>query len=380
MSFFKKLSGFIIVVATLVVLQIYSKDIGRFELHILGKDFSIGIYFAMAVVFSILSLCFFIKSLLKRISLLFTRNKKTEEENSIRQIAELIMANDYDFAGLFKRNTVISKFTPIKTALSLRRNLAVGKNISKTKIPSVDICIVKLRLKELLDQNELNAAVELADKAIKKYPKYLSTIQDEILEIAQSAKKNGILFFFDPRKFKYGFPQRFIDGYFISLSMVDFNMEPTLEKKLRIIEKLHKDYPSSVLVLRTFLDFVGSHDSIKYNEKKIISAIKETTSVNPNRTAARYLLKLNRKDGFEIAQELTASISDDNIEKLWLLLIIATKMNFVAKAKELIKKIVETDSSNDIFKFYMQNHEILSADGEILKTILGKTESNRSAE
>jgi hypothetical protein len=370
MSFLRKLFGFVVVIITLVVLQIYSKDASCLELHCFGKDFSIGIYFLVAGLLSLLFTIFFVKSFLKWLVLLFSKNKKTEEGKSIKQIAELIIASDYDFVDLFKKTTVIDKFMPIKTTLSLKRNLAIGRNIDKTDISSVDIHIMKLRLKKLIDQNELYAAIELAYKVIKKYAEYLLVVQNEILEVAQLAKKNSISFCFDPRKFKYGLPQRFIDDYFISLGMINFDIESVIEKKLRIIEKLHREYPNNLSVLQTFLDFITVNDSIKYNDKKIVDAMKETISVNPNRVLAYYLLKLNRKDGFELAQELTASVEDGNVERLWLLLIVATKMNFVTKAKELIKKIVEIDDSGDIFKFYMQNNEILSADNEILKMII----------
>jgi hypothetical protein len=100
--------------------------------------------------------------------------------------------------------------------------------------------------------------------------------------------------------------------------------------------------------------------------------MKLTLSQNPNREFASYLLSLHRKDIFEVVQEMTSSIDNNNIEKLWLLLIISTKMEFISKAKEIIKKILEIDNTNDIFKFYIENEDLLSKDKGIVKLLNDK--------
>ena len=89
----------------------------------------------------------------------------------------------------------------------------------------------------------------------EKYYENINVVSNELLEIAKTAKKNSISFYFDPSKFKYNLSQSFVDLYNYSLELQDFDSEANFEKKLKIIERLRKNYPSNISILIKYLDF-----------------------------------------------------------------------------------------------------------------------------
>ena len=125
---------------------------------------------------------------------------------------------------------------------------------------------------------------------------------------------------------------------------------------MKILERLHREYPANIDVLCRFLDFASE----KFDDKKVLEIIENTISINPNRKLTEYLLKVNKNDIFEIAQSMMSGISENNIEKLWILLIIAVEKKFLARTKELVKKIPEIDKSRDLFEFFTKHFEFLS--------------------
>jgi tetratricopeptide (TPR) repeat protein len=296
-----------------------------------------------------------------------------EEMKSINEMARLIVATDYDFVNLFHKTHISDRMKVLKTALSLKRGLATTHISEKTGIRCIDIYIIKLDLGKHIKKGELREAVEIASKAIKKYPEYLEVIQDELLEVAKLARKNKIFLSFDPRKFKYNLSSGYIHKYILAMDEIDFHLEQDVEYKLKHIEQMLKKYPGNTNVLQIFLDFLTVNSSIKYDDKKLLQHVRAVLSTNPIRELASYLLKLNKKNILELAQEQMTTIENDNLEKLWLLLVIATKMNILARAKELIQTIIEIDKTKDIYKFYVENMDILSADANILQILLKRS-------
>lgn len=350
-------------------MQLFANEVGRFEFSICGSEFSVGIYVICISILGFWLVCFSVKSFCIWFLSLFFKNKTAEEIKSINEIAKLIVSSDYEFSSSFEKANIIDSMKILKIALALKRGLCLEKSFEKTGIHCVDIYIIKLELKKLLENGDLNSAISLANKVIKNYAENLNLVRDEILEIAKSALKNSVSFNFDPKKFKYGLPQSYIDTYFSSLEILNFEMEDDPERKLKIMEKLHKTYPANVDILIKFLDFVFENSSLKYDEKKILNLIESTISLNPNRKISKYLLKLNKNGIFEKIQSMTASLLDNNKEKFWILLIIATEMKFISRAKESIRKLIEIDETEDIYKFYIENQNFLSTDSEIINII-----------
>ncbi len=369
MKFWRKFWLFVFTIVGFVLLQLFVNEIGRFEFSICEREFSVGIYVICISILAFWLICFSIKSFFIWFLSLFFKNKTAEEIKSINEIARLIVSSDYDFSNSFEKSNVIDSIKILKIALALKRGLCLEKNFDKTGIHCVDIYIIKLELKKFIKNGDLNSAINLANKIIKNYAEALNVVRDEILDVAKLAFKNNISFNFDPKKFKYDLPQSYIDIYFSSLEFVNFEMENDLERKLKILEKLHKNYPANVDILIKFLDFIFENTSVKYDEKKILHIIQSTISVNPDRRISKYLLKLNKSGMFEELQSMTAPVFDNNKEKFWMLLIIATEMKFISRAKELIRKLVEIDKTEDIYKFYIENLETLSMDSEIVSII-----------
>lgn len=367
MKFWKKFWLFVLSIIIVSFLHIYTKDIGKIEFSLANKEITVGLYVISIAILSFWFSCFIIKSFFTWIISLFVKDKSAEEIRSINELAKLIVSSDYDISQNIEKISVIESMSVLKTAIILKQNIKTNRYIEKAGIPAVDIHILKRDLQDLIKKQDLKNSINLVEKILKKYTEYVNLVRDEILEISKLAKLNDIHFNFDPRKFKYNLPKSFIEKYLISLDMMDFEKESNPEAKLKIIERIYKNYPHNIFVANVFLDFIEPSN----NSKKIIEIIKASFELRPDRNFAYNLIKTGRKDVFEVAQEISQNVSDNNIEKLWFLLIIATKLGFVQKSKELIKKIYDNDETDEIFRFYVENQTELSKDSEIIEILKG---------
>ena len=87
---------------------------------------------------------------------------------------------------------------------------------------------------------------------------------------------------------------------------------------------------------------------IPHDTNWLLKTIEETISVNPHRNVVKYLLQIGRNDIFELAQSMMANISDNNVEKNWILLKLAIEKKFNLQAKELAKRLIKTEELKDI--------------------------------
>lgn len=361
MKVWRKFWFLLILTLILVLIQFSMPEIGHLEFSLANREFSIGIYAILTIWVFIWLICFSLKSFFIWFISLFFRNKTAEELKSVNGLAALIVADDFDFSKNFEKTFVTENMNILKIALAIKRGISI-KTFDKTGLHCVDIYLIKSDLEKYIKNGNIDLAVNLASKVIKSYSENVLIVFNDILEIAKLAKKNNISFCFDPSKFKYNLPQSYIEQYNYSLEFQNFELESDFEKKLKIIEKLRKTYPSNISVLIKYLDF-AFENSIE--EKKILHAVKEILHLNPDRQIAEYLLKTNRKDIFELAQSYMANVCDKNLEKLWILLTMATKLDYIHIAKDLIYKIIELDHSDELYKFYIKNQTILSKDEDI---------------
>lgn len=374
MKFWRKFWFFALTIALFVFLQLFAKEVGRLEFSICGRDFSVGMYLISIAVLSFWLTCFCLKSFFVWFISLFFKNKTAEEIKSINSLARLIVANDCDFRGLFEKLFITENLKILKVALALKRGLCTDKSFEKTGTHCVDILIIKRELGKFLDEGDLPSALNLATKTIANYPEELHVIQNEILETAKLARRNMLAFSFEPSKFKYNLPNCFVEKYHISIGLVDFELEGEHDRRIKILEKLHRDYPANVDILCRLLDFAGS----EYTDKKILKTIEETISMNPNKKVAPYLTKLNRSDIMEISQTIMSEIPETNLEKLWILLIIAVTKKFTPRCRELLSKIAEQDKSSAVVEFFVDHFEFLSSDPEIVEIIKSIREKNEN--
>jgi predicted regulator of amino acid metabolism with ACT domain len=225
-------------------------------------------------------------------------------------------------------------------------------------------------IQKLLRQKDIAKGIGLVEKALDKYARYAAVIQDEILEVAMISKENNIKFYFDPKKFKYNLSSSFIEKYYISIALLEFNLEHSDEIKFKILEKVFYEYPANCRVATTFLDFILERWHDDHMDKKIIDIIERVFALNPSRVFANYLLKVNRKDLFEVAQRIVQTVAETNIERAWFMLIISTKLHLLAKAKEIIiQHLGDNIHASDLAKFYVENYTELSKDAEILESV-----------
>lgn len=363
MGFLGKFLTFIFLEILLFLLQLFAKEIGSLSFNFQGHEFKIGIYLVGIAIISAIFVIFIIKSSLSFVLNLFSTNKTSRDQKEISNVVKLIVSNDFEFMKLFPKVELSENLKVLKIALALKRNLLPGKFSEKTGIREVDILLQKRTLQILLNSGEINKAIELSNNIINHYPKGVKVIQEELLKISQNAIQNNLKFYFDPKMFKYELSQDYISKYIISIELIKSEQESDSKKKTSILERLHKSYPENNSILIELLK-TGN-----FNDKKTLELINDTISINPNRQISKYLIALNRNDIFEKTQSMLSQISNENIEKLWILLDIATQKEFLTKVKELISKLVIIDKSLDITKFYIKHQEFLSRDSEILNII-----------
>jgi hypothetical protein len=372
MGFWRKIFLFGALIVASILLQTMAPSIGQIEVGLLGYGFQIQNY---ALITTILILIFSL-SILMSVFRLFRRcfiwtsgGRRTDEEVA-NSIATLILTDDHEFSSLAMKTTVPSHLQIIKTAIILLRGNDKIEILDETSVHIVNIHIIKRQIQKLLHQRDIVKSIGLVEKALDKYSRFATVIQDEIFEVAMISKENNIKFHFDPRKFKYNLSSSFAEKYYVSIALLEFRLEHSDEIKLKILEKVFYGYPANCHVAVAFLDYILEHEHDDHTDKKIIDIIGQVFVLNPNRIFADYLLKVNRKDLFEVAQKIVQSVSETNIERAWFMLIISTKLHLLAKAKEIIKQhIVDSIHAPELAKFYVQNCAELSKDAEILEII-----------
>lgn len=365
-KFLHKFCIFILAITLVAVLQMYAKELGRFEFVLYNRVFSIGGYVICLGIISFYFILFIVKSLCRGICSIFSRDKATKEEKSIKEIVNLIVSDDKDFIQLYEKTAVVDNLRVLKVALALKRNFNVKRRFEKTGMHCVDIYIIRKELQGLLNVGEIRAAITLAEDIVQNYAKEIYIIKDELLEIAVRAKKNNLAFNFEPGKFKYELTQRYINEYDIRLKLIDYETTGNADKKFEILKRLHNEYVTRVDLLCILLDFYNEYSqlgNVPYDTNWVLKTIAETISVNPNRVVATYLLQIGRNDIFELAQSMMANVSESNIEKNWILLKIAIEKRFNLQAKELAKRLIKAEELNDV-------RELISSHPKVIEIFL----------
>jgi hypothetical protein len=364
MKFFKKLFCFFFFILTFILLHCYAPEMGRIDLLIQNWTVSIGVYIIAASFLAIWFVLSTLKSFFSFFVRLFSRDKKSELLESIDNIAELIQLDGEDFSKLINKLYISSKFEIIKKSLITQKNYGNCKTLSLTGNKLIDIKILKAQLQDRLSQDDVINSIELARKIINNYGDLVPKVQDEVLRTAILTKRHNLNFSFDPRKYKYNLSPKFIKKYLFSIDLLDLDVISDTDSKLKLIEKITKKHDEIADSYNILLKFIEENNIKKYDDKRIIEIIKKSFEILPNRDLAYDLIRLNKHDQFEVSQEITKNISDDNIEKLWFLLIVSLKSGFYAKAREIVKSLETKENIGKILTFYYKNNqeEILNLD------------------
>lgn len=356
-------------------MQVYVNSIEPIEFSFLGYKvqigiFTVGILFCLKWLIKLIINCigsFFIK--------LFLNGKSIGDQKSINNISKLILLSNEEFLEKFRNLSIIEKYKNITTALIIKNNVKTNYLLNKTGVQEIDIHLLNNELKELLEANKYSEALHLINNNIKKYNSEINIIKDKILEVAKYCKKNNIKFKFNPKKSKYELDKKFINNYEIEMEIIDFKNTNDNNNKLKIVEYLYKKFPENQNTGLYLLQFLEEYKPIKYNDSKIISLIQSIFISNPNRNLSYIFLKLYDKSNiFETSQEILKTIPNNNIEKIWFLLIIATHMKLFNIIQELISNIIEinTDENNinELNEFFIKNYSILSTNSEIVQLFI----------
>lgn len=397
----------------MVILQVYLNNIKPIEFSFAGYKiyvgiFTIGIFFCLKwliklVINSIAS--FFIKFLLSK--------KTLNDTKSVNNIAHLILLSNEEFEKEIRNISIIDKYKNIMTSLIIRNGIKTNYLLSKTELKEIDIYLLDKELAELLEYNKYSEALQLINTIIKKYSHEIHVVQDKIIKIAKYAKENNLEFKFNPKKSKYNLGKEFISNYEIEIEMTNFNMTNDNNDKLKIVEYLYKKFPLHKNTGLYLLQFLEEYRPSKYSDEKIISLVHDIFVANPNRELAYIFLKLYRQSNiFEVSQKMLQTFPNNNIEKIWFLLIIATNMKLFNIIPELINNITECNRSivnsnnnvidvsknivesnkktinisknnnimqseiNNLNKFFIEHYNILSSNQEVLKSITSANVNN----
>ncbi|GHT88662.1 hypothetical protein FACS1894113_1600 [Alphaproteobacteria bacterium] len=353
MNFLKKTILFAVFITGFILLHSYFKELGIIELTVMNHRISVGLYATFAFLIFIFLILYILKYFLSLISKFFSKENNLVE--SVQNIAELILQNDKDFMQNINKFYISEELEIIKKALMLQRDCCSCKDLDLTGFKILDTRILKLKLNDFLEKNDIVRAISLGQKLISKHAKYLPIVQNELIKVATIARKNNIKFIFNPRKFKYNLSKNFADKYLFDIEILSLENIKEKNLKLKFLEKIVKKFNEINDSYDAILKFIKENNINEYDEKYIIKFIKNSFEILPNRNLIYYLLDLNKANQFEIAQEITANISNDNIEKLWFLLIVALSAGFCLKCQEIIEKLNKIVDKKELLEFFYKS-------------------------
>jgi hypothetical protein len=355
MSFLKKISIYLIFLLISVCLsllpcldQLISFSIGK---HVLSVHAS----FALCAISSIAFVVSFVKLVIKLLLKLIGKARKSELNSAIQEIIGGIFSE-----GLHCNVSNASPLSPIKYAVLSFFNRELPEPVpgSLKKYQVLWLNVLKRQLRYYIDTNQCDKALDLGTHFLCKYPKSAKSISQELLDLRLTALQQMKSFKFDPTKYKYDMPLQFISEY-ISLSYFEMSKQETRANIRKSL--LEKAFCANRANFDIVSALVGELIAQKNDDKKIISIIKLAFSFSPQRNLADILLRLKRKDAFELAQNITSSIPYSNIEKKWFLCIVATSIDAPqTKFLEVFADLIDTATANDLTSFYFSNYDRLS--------------------
>ncbi len=363
MSFIKKLVISSILILILLSLSYVSYDIGEVSFKSFSTKVSMPANFVLAVLVIIWFAVNTLSSLLKWMFSIFKKNEIKTEKNSQNSLINLLFVKSISDINKYD---VCDKYQNIKEAIECSLFYKLNKlpetlfETNKSKKTNIVLTIhkIKLNLCKYINDNNIETAAKLTEEVINKYPSYVNFIKEEMLYIATHIRLK-----FNPRKYKYNLSRKYINEYEATLAIREFNTT----KNVAVLEKKLKKSPFNSKIAIEFIKNVSN-----ISEKRIISVIKNCFSENPDRHLAESLFYLKKRENlFEMAMQITANVSNNDLEKLWFLCIIATKTGHISKASEILQTIMKNYSGElqKIIEFFVLNHAKFSKNIELIQLI-----------
>ena len=352
----------IIFVGICFALYLWASQIGYVDIRFLKNKIYIDAYILtalLAIAWYVLSI---VLAIISKIRKLFVKPQANLDKKSIQELVHLILFSESENVSVPKPATPkiveMNALEMCSLALLVKRGIPIPY---KTGIVELDLQSDRANLQRMIQLNNVDGAIELAKKIIEDYPQSLSIVQDELLQIAIIARSLNKQFSFDPLRGKYKFDRSFIDLYLIKSGLIDVDNSPDVSTKLKLLTNLHKKFPFNTAILQQLLSTIVISNS---NDSNALSLIQDLFKLNPNRKLATIFLQIyNKPDALEKAQILLKSIPDDNQEKLWFLITVATKLRLYQKIMEYLNQlIIDNDNYRELCVFYFENYNIMSAE------------------
>ena len=341
-------------IVVLISLHCYAPDIGHLSMTFGQISFSAGLYIVFAFLIAFLFILSFFKKIFVFLTNLFQKDKTHEQLESIDNIATLIQLSGRDFFENIHKMNISRSFEIIKKSLLIKHNFDKVSEFSLTHNALIDIKILKAKLQKALEQEDLTNATDIAQEIIKNYSAYAYIAKEEILKTNLLAKENKIKFIFDPRKFRYNISPAFAEKYFFEIEKRHLDEIVGGEDKLTFLKKLAKKFDIISEPTNFLLSFIRKNDIRSIKDSEIIDLIKKSFEIHPDRKLAFDLVRLNKPNQFEIAQEITANIENDDPEKLLFWLIVSLKSGFFQKSNDILQKLKSKKEFSDGLKIFYE--------------------------
>lgn len=360
MKFLQKCLLYIVLISLNLGLYLIAPNVGYVRVVFLDHKINLDFYIIVCIVFTVIYLVSILMQLIKTIKNFFKKSEKKHERESIQNLARFIVSNDSQ-----AEKNIDDKFCLCKTAVLINNGAIVSYN---TGVNEVDILNVKNKIQFSLQTKHLDKAIELVNYAIKNFPQQLSAIQDELLQISITAILENKTFEFNPARSKYNLNSEFVSEYNIQKGLAIAEITTDTLIKLKILENLYKKYNTNTEIAKRLLLAIANDG---HDKKKALKLIEKIFEISPDRNLVFIFTKLcTTNDAFDIADDLLKCVSDNNVEKLWFLLAVATQLRLYSKIIELIKLLIENKTNeNELYVFFVKNYDILSVDDEIVKLI-----------
>ncbi len=330
---------------------------------------------ALIIIWLVYSYLFRIAEFLRSV---FIDDRLKIEEASQNELINVLLSGQAVSSSKLADVVVCEKFTPLKEAiecffveqLGVKPEQYLDTAVENNKNKFLLAHKVKINITKCLQNKEYDRAKEEALRVIKSAPQYVDCIKEEILEIAKVVHFN-----FDPRRYKYDLSREYIKRYDEYFVIARYNET----KNLSLLEKHNRKHPGNFYIANIIIDNLLLSSPI--NASKIINIVGDCFCAVPNRRLAKSLLCVDKQESlFETAQKITARVSDDNIEKLWFLTIVATELGHISKAVDIIKLIIAASEvdMNEITSFFLLNHSKFFKNIELLNLIRSKLDDESS--
>lgn len=375
------LKKLIISIATIIILLSLSylpHDIGEFSLRFMALKVSTPVNLMLAACVVIWMGIKTILGLLKAVKSIFKVDENKIEKNSQDSLINLLFTENISDLTNQQKYHICEKYKNLKEAIecSLFEKFQILPKIlwkiSKTYEENTKLMIHKTKqnICKLIDDGNIEDALKHVYDVINKQLSYVPTIKDQILFLCKIKNLN-----FDPRKYKYNLSKQYIDEYIITAEMRNFHSSHDIS----ILEKIYKNYPNNAEIA---IELVKN--SPNFSEKRIFSIIKNCFVEKPDRRLSIALLSIKKHENlFETALQITDSVPNNNIEKLWFLCTIASELGLTAKASEILQTIVKgyPEEVSQAIEFFILNLSKFSSNIELLQLIKGNIKNeNRNNE